>query len=104
MKKLTLKDATKEELIQYFFTYKKRADEETFLMWLFQKREGELIDAQDASIDAAQKALDEYISYIRQANNEQDAEKKLEFLCKASEEYKRYDKFNKRCNSMEKKL
>ena len=51
MKKLTLKDATKEELIQYFFTYK-REDKGTFLMYLLQKREDELIDEINASIDA----------------------------------------------------
>ena len=67
-------------------------------MWLFQKREGELIDELNDSIDASQKALEEYIRYIRQANNEQDTEKKLELLCKSSEAYKRYEKFNKRCN------
>ena len=103
MKKLTLKDSTKEELIQYFFTCK-RADKGTFLMWLLQKREDELIDEINASIDASQKALEEYIRYIRQANNEQYAEKKLELLFKANEAYKRYEKFNKRCNSIEKKL
>lgn len=64
MKKLTLKDATKEELIQYFFSpecvgggYRIQADKERFLIWLEQKRAGELMDAQEANYDASQKAL-----------------------------------------------
>lgn len=111
MKKLTLKDATKEELIQYFFTcdyfgggYRIQADKERFLIWLQQKRTGELLDAQEASIDASQKALDEYISYIKQANNEQDIEKKLDLLEKANKAYNRYVKFNKRYDYIEDKL
>lgn len=111
MKQYTLKDATKEELIQYFFTcdtfgggYRIQADKERFLIWLARKRECELLDAQNKSIEAAQKALDEYISYVKQANNEQDKEKIIELLNKANEAYKRYEKFNKRWNSIEKKL
>ena len=56
-----------------------------------QKREDKLIDEINASIDASKNALEEYISYIRQANNEQGTEKKLELLCKANEAYKRYE-------------
>jgi hypothetical protein len=111
MKKYTLKDATKDELIQYFFTcdtfgggYRIQADKERFLMWLQQKRAGELIDAQEASIDASQKALDEYVSYVKQANDEKDIDKKLDILDKANEAYKRYEKFNKRYDSIDKKL
>lgn len=111
MKKLTLKDATKEELIQYFFIcdtfsggYRIQADKERFLLWLQQKRAGELLDAQEASIDASQKALGEYVSYIKQANDEKDIDKKLDILDKANEAYKRYEKFNKRYDSIDKKL
>lgn len=111
MKKLTLKDATKEELIQYFFTcdyfgggYRIQADKERFLIWLQQKRTGELLDTQEASMDASQKALDEYIDYIRQANDEKDIEKKLDIFSKANEAYKRYEKFHKRSESIDKKL
>jgi len=111
MKKLTLKDATKEELIQYFFTcdyfgggFRMQADKERFLIWLQHKRTGELLDAQENSMYASQKALDEYIDYIRQANAEKDIEKKLDIFNKANEAYKRYEMLYKRSESIDKKL
>lgn len=111
MKKLTLKDATKEELIQYFFSpecvgggYRIQADKERFLIWLEQKRAGELMDAQEANYDASQKALEEYILYIRYANTEKDLGKKLEIFSRADEAYRRYETINKRIESIEKKL
>ena len=111
MKKYTLKDATKDELIQNFITcdtfgggHRIQADKEMFLIWLSRKRAGELLAAQDNIIEAAQKALNEYISYVKQANDEQDIEKKLEIFDKANEAYKRYEKYNKRHDSIEKKL
>lgn len=111
MKKLTLKDATKEELIQYFFSpecagggYRIQADKERFLIWLEQKRAGELMDAQEANYDASQKALEEYIFYIRHANTEEDFGKKIDILKRANEAYERYETINKRIDNIEKKL
>lgn len=58
-KKLTIEDATKAELIQYFFTPSGFGGgntipcrQDNFLLWLKQKRDGELLDAIDTSIDA----------------------------------------------------
>lgn len=111
MKKYTLKDATKEELIQYFFSpecvgggYRIQADKERFLIWLEQKRAGELMDAQEANYDASQKALEEYIFYIRHANTEEDFGKKIDILKRANEAYERYETINKRIDNIEKKL
>lgn len=111
MKKLTLQDATKDELIQYFFTcdyfgggYRVQADEERFLIWLKNKRTGELLDAQDKSIDASEKALEEYISYIKQAGDAKDLEEKISLLDKANEAYTRYEKAEKQYNKLNKKI
>ena len=111
MKKYKVTDATKDELIQYFFTcdyfgggYRVQADKERFLIWLSQKRARELLDAQDAAIDTSQKALDEYIEYIKQANDEKDTLKKLELLGKADKAYKRYERANKQYDSLDKKV
>lgn len=111
MKKYTLKDATKEELIQYFFSpecvgggYRIQADKEKFLLWLHQKRAGELSEAYEASNEAAQKALDEYMRYIRHAQAEKDFEKKIDILSRANEAYLRYETINKRIESIERKL
>lgn len=111
MKKYTLKDATKDELIQYFFTpegfgggYRIQSDKERFLIWLARKRADELITAQENTIEASNRALHEYIEYIKQANDEKDIEKKIEILNKADKAYKRYEKANKQYDSLDKKL
>lgn len=102
MKELTIQDATKDELIQYFFTpdgfgggFRIPAAKDSFLLWLKQKRDGELLDAIDASIDASQKALHEYIELVKQMNNEKDIDRKLEIAEKADKAYERYEKAEK---------
>ena len=74
-KNLTVDDATKEELIQYFFQpqelgggYRTPAMKDSFLLWLQQKRTGEIFTAQEATIDASEKALRDYIQYVIEAN------------------------------------
>ncbi len=111
MKKLTIQDATKDELIQYFFTcdyfgggYRIQADKERFLIWLAEKRTGELLDAQEQSIDASQKALHEYIDYVKQATDAKDLNKKFALLAKANEAYERYEKANKQYDKLGKKI
>ena len=76
-KELSVYDATKEELIQYFFHpidggFRIPSGVDRFLIWLKQKRTGELIDAQSQTAEESQKALHEYIDYVKQANAEQD--------------------------------
>ena len=102
MKELTIQDATKDELIQYFFTpdgfgggFRIPAAKDSFLLWLKQKRDGELLDAIDTSIDASQKALHEYIELVKQMNDEKDIDRKLEIVEKADKAYERYEKAEK---------
>jgi hypothetical protein len=111
MKELTIQDATKDELIQYFFTpdgfgggFRIPAAKDSFLLWLNQKRDGELLDAIDTSIDASQKALHEYVELVKQMNAEKDIDKKLEIAEKANKAYERYEKAEKRQAKLEKKL
>lgn len=111
MKKLTIQDATKDELIQYFFTcdyfgggYRIQADKEKFLIWLRQKRRGELLDAQDKSAETLEKALYEYIDYVKQANDTKDLNKKLELFTKSNEAYERYEKASKQYDKLGKKI
>lgn len=110
-KKLTIEDATKAELIQYFFTPSGFGGgntipcrQDNFLLWLKQKRDGELLDAQKASIDASQKALHEYVDLVKQMNDEKDIEKKLTIAEKANKAYERYEQAEKRYRSIDKKL
>lgn len=111
MKKLTLRDATKEELLQYFFScygcgggFVIPMDKERFLWWLQQKRKDELRNAQEASMDASQKSLKEYIEYLKQANDEKDIERKLELLKKADKAYKRYENYNNKTDKLDDKI
>lgn len=111
MRQYTLQDATKEELITYFFTPACAgggtivgADKERFLNWLEQHRAGALLDAQDQTIEASQKALHEYIEYVKQANAEKDITKKLEIFEKANAAYKRYEYANKKYDELDKKV
>lgn len=106
---MTIYDATKEELIQYFFNplaggVRLGAIEERFLIWLKQKRDSELLDVMDQSAEASQKALHEYIEFVKQANNEKDIERKLELFEKANNAYKRYEKLEKAHEHANKKL
>lgn len=111
MKNYTLKDATKEELIQYFFTSKAfgggftiNANKEQFLIWLANKRAKELYDAQEQTLNASNKALEEYINLVKKANDTQDTGEKLNILIKADAAYKRYENFNKKSDILDKKI
>ena len=99
MKELTIQDATKDELIQYFFApngfeggFRIHAAKDSFLLWLKQKRDGELLDAIDTSIDASRKSLHEYIELVKQMNEEKDIKKKQEIAEKANKAYERFEK------------
>ena len=111
MKELTIQDATKDELIQYFFApdgfeggFRIPCSQDDFLLWLKLKRDGDLQDAIDANIDACQNALSEYIKLVRQMNDEKDINKKLEIAEKANEAYERYEKADNDRKKLEKKL
>ena len=109
--KYKITDATKEELIQYFFGveglgggYRIAADKDRFLIWLERKRTDTLIDASETATEAASKALKEYINYVKMANDTEDIEKKLELLDKANKAYSKYENYNKQYDLLSKKL
>lgn len=110
-KNLTIADATKAELIQYFFQpdsfgggFRIPAPKDKFLLWLKAKRDRELLDACDASADASSKALHEYVELITQWNEEKDLDKKRAISEKANEAYERFKKAEKRYMAIDKKL
>ena len=99
-KKLTIQDATKEELIQYFFSadsfgggYRIPAMKDKFLLWLQKKRSGEFLDAADASMEESQNALREYL----------DCVKKLKWADQGTKAYERYEKATKAYDMFSKK-
>lgn len=108
-KKLTLDDATKEELITYFFNpisggFRLGCDKDRFLIWLQQKRTMELLDAQEASIDDSQKHLAEYVRLVKRANDTEDINEKLIIFDQANKAYGRYELAEKRCAKLGKKV
>ncbi|MBE5900220.1 MAG: hypothetical protein E7279_11635 [Lachnospiraceae bacterium] len=109
--KYKITDATKQELIDYFFGveglgggYRIPADKDRFFIWLAQKRADALIDASKTASKASQKALKEYISFVQQANDTEDLGEKLALLEKANNAYKRYEEYNRQYDLIEKKL
>lgn len=109
-KKLTVQDATKEELIQYFFSadsfgggYRIPAMKDKFLLWLQKKRSGEFLDSADASLDESQKALHEYIDCVHKMGEATDIEEKLKWAEQGNKAYERYEKANKAYDKFSKK-
>ena len=110
-KNLTVYDATKEELIQYFFQpdafgggFRIPAMKDEFILWLQKKRNGELLDASNASSYALRKSLREYIDYIKKANDEPDIDKKMVLFAKANEAYERYEKASKQYDDLQERI
>lgn len=109
-KGLKVTDATKEELIQYFFGveglgggYRIPADEERFLIWLSDKRSNALLTAGEEAGEAARKALHEYIGYVKQMNDAENFDEKIRLIDKANKAYERYEKFNRQSDEAYKK-
>ena len=110
MKTLKITDATKDELIQYFFGvdefgggFRIGADKERFLLWLRKKRSGELLDAADKTSEEGMQALKSYLECVKKMNEEPDIEKKLKYAEQGNRFYELYEKSNKKYDSLTKK-
>lgn len=109
--KYKITDATKDELIQYFFGveglgggYRIGADKDRFLIWLERKRTNTLLDAGDTAMEAADKALKQYLQYVQEANAAENFDEKMKLFDKANKAYERYENFNKQYNLLQKKI
>ena len=108
--KLKVTDATKDELIQYFFGVEGlgggcriAADKDRFLLWLSRKRSDALLTAGETASEASQKALHEYIGYVEQMNDAESFDEKMRLIDKANAAYERYEKFNRQSDEAYKK-
>ena len=108
---VTMEDATKNELIQYFFVpegcggaFRIPANKDAFLAWVENKRKGTLLEAGQTAQDAAMKNLNEYVSLVKKANDEKDIVKKLRIFDEANAAYKRYERFTGQANSVNKNI
>lgn len=104
-------DATKDELIQYFFGveglgggFRIGADKDRFLIWLERKRTDKLLDASDTAQEAANKAIHEYLDYVKKGNDAENIDEKLRLFDKANKAYERYEQFNKQYGLLQKKI
>lgn len=109
--KLKLQDATKQELIQYFFGtegfgggFRVHADVDRFLIWLERKRTDTLLDSQETAAEASHKAIEEYVDYVRQANAEPEIDKKFALFEKANEAYRRHEEFDRQYDLLNTKI
>lgn len=108
---LKVSDATKEELIQYFFIedtfgggHRIRADRDRFLLWLAKKRAGKLMEAQEAAMNTEQESLRKYIETVKAFNEEKDLDKKMQLAQKGNKYYEQYQRAAKQEEQLNKKL
>lgn len=109
-KKLTVQDATKQELIEFMFApagmgggFAIPVPKDSFILWLQKKRSKEFCDSAEEAAEASNKALKSYIDLVRQANDEPDLSKKIALLEKGNKAYEQYEKYSKEYNKLSKK-
>lgn len=96
-KPLTIQDATKAELIEYFFSpisggFRIGADQQKFLLWLENHRREKNYESYSEAQDAALKALGQYVKVLEQAEKEPDDTKRNDLLTAAGKYFKQYEK------------
>lgn len=94
---LTIQDATKAELIEYFFSpisggFRIGADQQKFLLWMENHRREKNYESYSEAQDAALKALSQYVKVLEQAEKEPDGMKRLDILAEADRYYRQYEK------------
>lgn len=109
MRQLTFKDVTKDELITYFFDALNGhgglpANKERFFAWVQNRRTGLTLRTLDACIEESQKAFNEYIENVQEANKTKDLDKKMEFFGKANEAWERYQRAEKNYNKLNEEI
>jgi hypothetical protein len=109
-KKLTIQDATKQELIEFMFApaamgggFGIPVPQDSFILWLQKKRGKEYIDSAEDAAEASNKALKSYIELVRRANDEPDIDKKLALLEKGAKAFDQYKKYSKEYDKLSKK-
>lgn len=96
-KPLTIQDATKAELIEYFFSpisggFRIGADQQKFLLWLENHRREKNYKKYSDLQDAATESLDQYVNLLERAKKEPDDMKRLDILTVAGKYFKQYEK------------
>lgn len=108
-KPLTIQDATKAELIEYFFSpisggFRIGADQLKFLLWLENHRREKAIKSYSDVQDAALKALDQSIELLEKAKAEPNEMKKFELATEAERLYKRYEELQAQANKLQERI
>lgn len=110
MKIKNVNEATKEELLLYFFApefngaNRLRADKDRFLLWVNARRSKSLLDAQSRVAEQGSDYFKEYIALIKEADEEKDLDRKLAIYEKANKAYELWDRNRKEYNRLEKEI
>lgn len=109
-KNLTISDATKEELLEYFFKpegmgggFTITAPQDKFLLWLKTRRAKECLDAMDKATNKGLVALKESVRLNKEAATETDVDKLISLSAKADELYRTFEKYDKEAQMYMKK-
>lgn len=103
--KLTIADATRDEIIEFCFNPMEPRGvlmKQAFLEWLWKKRNDALFNSWETATEAAQKALHDWVEMNKRANDEPDIEKKIELFDKANRMYDRYIKLSEQADKVDK--
>lgn len=95
--KYKLKDATKEELLEFIYSrYGAKRMIEDIELWLNKRRSDKAINKLDECIKVSDESFNAYVNLISLANDTKDnLDKKLEYLEKANAYYNAYERANK---------
>ncbi len=104
-KPLTIQDATKAELIEYFFSpisggFRIGADRLKFLLWLENHRREKAFKSYSDVQDAASNCLEQHIKLIGKAKSETNSMERVDLLTEADRFYKRYEELMEQANKL----
>ena len=108
-KPLTIQDATKAELIEYFFSpisggFRICADQQKFLLWLENHRREKAFERYSNVQKAAMDYLDISVKQLEKAKEESDAMKRADLLAEAGRLYKKYEELKARADKFEERI
>lgn len=110
-KPLTVEDATKEELLHFMFVpdafgggYRIPIPKDSFILWLENKRRGELYKSSEVATEAYLKYMHESTDYMKKSLEAQDFEEKMRYIDMAEEAHKKSEAAWKQKEKLEGRL
>lgn len=105
MKRPTVKDATREEFVEFFTTsIFGRSGLHQFESWLCNRRYKVLDDEMGAILDQMDKSNKEMYEWSQKALNESDSKKKMDYYIKAAECQEEWSRLNRQYDRLQRKM